>query len=481
MRPIHIALLCLMSILAVAPLSTAAAQEAAAEPAEEAPAPPADDTAEVIAALEAKVTELEGSLQNNINIVWTGIAAFLVLFMQPGFAMLEAGFTQAKNAVNIMMKNFMDLAIGTLAFFVLGFALMFGETSNGWFGSSLFALSGITGSDWTFTFWIFQVVFAATAATIVSGAVAGRFKFTAYLVATAAIAGVIYPIFGKWAWGSLLLDEGAGWLEGRGFIDFAGSTVVHSMGGWLALAAVLVLGPRIGKFSSDGKPQAMPGHSIPLAALGVFILFFGWFGFNAGSTTTGDGELGRVAVTTMLAAAGGALAAMITAWAMFGKPDASMTANGVIGGLVSITAPCYTVTPWGAVITGVIGGVLVVFSILFLERVLKVDDPVGAISAHGTCGAWGTLACGLFGAEAIVGAGDANTGLFYGGGAGQVGIQLIGIGAAFVWAFATGLILFFALKSTIGVRVSETEELEGLDIGEHGMEAYSGFQIFTTQ
>jgi Amt family ammonium transporter len=434
------------------------------------------------ASVQAEVVQIQEELQNNINIVWTAVAAFLVLFMQPGFAMLEAGFTQAKNAVNIMMKNFMDLSVGTLAFFFVGFGLMFGSTGNGWIGSSFFALSGIEGAaDWSYTFWIFQAVFAATAATIVSGAIAGRFKFSAYLITSAIICMAIYPVFGKWAWGSLLLSDGAGWLEGKGFIDFAGSTVVHSVGGWLALAGAMAVGPRLGKFDAAGKAKAMPGHNIPLASLGVFILFFGWFGFNAGSTTTGDGELGRVAVTTALAGAAGALAAMSTAWLKFGKPDASMTGNGVIAGLVSITAPCYTVTPFGAVIIGLIGGVLVVFSIQVIENLLKIDDPVGAISAHGVCGAWGTLACGIFGAEAVLGIGDASTGLLYGGGAAQIGIQLLGIGTAFVWAFGTGLVLFYGLKATLGIRVSETEEITGLDIGEHGMEAYSGFQIFNSQ
>jgi Amt family ammonium transporter len=421
------------------------------------------------------------TLQSNLDVVWTVVAAFLVLFMQPGFAMLEAGFTEAKNAVNIMMKNFMDLSVGSIAFFVVGFGLMFGETANGWFGTSLFSLSGIAGADWTFTFFMFQVVFAATAATIVSGAVAGRTKFAAYLLASVAICLFVYPLFGKWAWGSLLLDEGAGWLEGMGFIDFAGSTVVHSIGGWLALAGAIVVGPRTGKFGPDGKPKALPGHSIPLAALGVFILWFGWFGFNAGSTTTGDGEVGRVATTTLLAGAAGAIGAMLASWSLFKKPDASMTANGVIAGLVSITAPCYTVTPWGAIFTGLVGGVLVVLSILFIERILKVDDPVGAVSAHGVCGAWGTLACGVFGAEAALGIGDASTGLVYGGGLSQLGVQLLGVGTGFAWAFGTGFVLFSILKLTVGMRVDEAEELRGLDIGEHGMEAYSGFQIFTTQ
>ncbi len=421
-------------------------------------------------------------VQQNLNIVWTLVAAILVMFMQPGFAMLEAGFTQAKNAVNILMKNLMDFSVGSIVFFVFGFGIMFGSTSNGWFGSSLFALEGVGGGDWTFTFWMFQVVFAATAATIVSGAVAERTKFAGYLCYSVVICLFIYPMFGKWAWGSLLLgDEGAGWLEGLGFIDFAGSTVVHSVGGWLALAGAIVLGPRLGKYRPDGSPRAIPGHNIPLAALGVFILWFGWFGFNAGSTTIGDGEIGRVAVTTNLAAAAGAITAMALSWLLYKKPDCTMTINGVIAGLVSITAGCYTVTPWGSIAIGAIGGVVVVLAITFIDRVLKIDDPVGAISAHGVCGAWGTLACAIFGAESVLGIGDANTGLLYGGGIGQMGTQLIGIVTCFAWAFGTGLVLFYAIKKTVGLRVGKDQELRGLDIEEHGMEAYSGFQIFVTR
>ncbi len=430
---------------------------------------------------------LEETLQGNINIVWTAIAAFLVFFMQAGFAMVEAGFTRAKNSVNILMKNLMDFSIGSLAFFLVGFGLMFGVTESGFIGGSLFGIKEIVadgGSSWGYTFLIFQTVFAATAATIVSGAMAERTKFTGYLAYSAIICLVIYPIFGKWAWGSLFLDEGAGWLEGLktgAFCDFAGSTVVHSVGGWVALAGAIVLGPRLGKYGKDGAARAIPGHNIPLAALGVFILWFGWFGFNPGSTTTGDGEIGRIAVTTNLAAAAGAIMAMVSSWVISKKPDGSMALNGALAGLVAITAPCYTVTPVGAIIIGAIAGVLVVLSVMFIDRVLKVDDPVGAVSVHGVCGLFGTLSCGLFNAEAALGIGDANSGLFYGGGINQMISQLIGAGAAFVWAFGTGLLLFLLIKKTIGLRVTEEEELRGLDVGEHGMEAYAGFQIFNTQ
>ncbi len=426
------------------------------------------------------VNLLEG-LQTNINIVWTAVAAFLVFLMQAGFAMVEAGMTRAKNAVNIIMKNLMDFSVGSVAFFLIGFGLMFG-VSNGFFGTTLFGLRGITGNDWEFTFLIFQTVFAATAATIVSGAMAERTRFKAYLIYSVAISAFIYPVFGSWAWGGLL--QGNGWLENLStgaFTDFAGSTVVHSIGGWLALAGAVVLGPRLGKYGRNGKPNAIPGHNIPLAALGVFILWFGWFGFNPGSTTFGDGAIGRVAVMTNLSAAMGAIGATATAWIIFGKPDATMGLNGALAGLVAITAPCYTVTPAGALGIGLIGGILVVLSVLFIDRVLKVDDPVGAISVHGTAGLWGTLACGLFNAEAVLQIGEANTGLFYGGGISQLISQFIGASVAFVWAFGLGLALFLALKHTMGLRVSEKEEIQGLDIGEHGMESYAGFQIFMTE
>ncbi|MCF7854818.1 MAG: ammonium transporter [Candidatus Pacebacteria bacterium] len=425
-----------------------------------------------LAAEESVVsTEAANTLQLNINTVWTCIAAFLVFFMQAGFAMVETGFTRAKNAVNIMMKNLMDFSIGTVAFFLVGFGLMFGAT-NGLFGTTHFGLTGAdwTGGDWNFTFLIFQTVFAGTAATIVSGAMAERTKFRGYLAYSVFICAFIYPIFGSWAWGGLL--DGNGWLERLGFVDFAGSTVVHSIGGWLALAGAMVLGPRLGKYGPDGRPRAIPGHNIALAALGVFILWFGWFGFNPGSTTLGDGEIGRVAVTTNLAAAAGAIAALFTAWGITRKPDGSMALNGALAGLVAITAPCYTVSGMGALLIGLVAGVLVVLSVYFIDHIIKADDPVGAVSVHGVCGAWGTLSCGLF---------NLDGGLFYGHGFKLLGIQSVGVLAAFVWAFGLGLVMFYLIKKTVGLRVTEEEETRGLDIGEHGMEAYSGFQIFTTQ
>ncbi len=421
------------------------------------------------------------AVQTNVNVVWTIVAAILVFLMQAGFAMVESGFTRAKNAVNIIMKNLMDFSIGSLVFFAVGFGLMFGANDGGFFGKTHFFLSGFEGegTSWLYTFLIFQTVFAATAATIVSGAMAERTKFVGYLMYSVVITLIIYPIFGSWAWGSLL--EGGGWLDNMGFCDFAGSTVVHSIGGWLALAGALVLGPRTGKYSPDGKARAIPGHNITLAALGVFILWFGWFGFNPGSTTLGDGEIGRVAVTTNLAAAAGAVLAMATSWVMFKKPDCSMSLNGALAGLVGITAPCYTVTPMGAIIIGAVAGVLVVLSVVFIDAKLKIDDPVGAASVHGVCGAWGTLACGLFNAEAVLGTGDTSGGLFYGGGGSLLVTQLIGVVAAFIWAFGLGFILFKVIKTIGLLRVSEEDELKGLDITEHGMEAYDGFQIFSTR
>ncbi|HDZ69014.1 MAG TPA: ammonium transporter [Phycisphaerales bacterium] len=451
-------LFCIVLILVVAPAGRVFADSGGA------------DTSALDAAVE--------KLQTNINVVWTCVAAFLVFFMQAGFAMVEAGFTRAKNAVNILMKNLMDFSIGTIAFFLVGFGLMFGAT-NGLFGTTDFAIKNILGDgeSWNYSFLIFQTVFAGTAATIVSGAMAGRTKFKGYLVYSVFICAFIYPIFGSWAWGSLL--NGGGWLENLGFVDFAGSTVVHSIGGWLALAGAIILGPRLGKYGPDKKSRAILGHNIPLAALGVFILWFGWFGFNPGSTTVGNGEIGRVAVTTNLAAAAGAIAAMLISWIISKKPDASMSLNGALAGLVAITAPCYTVTPMGALAIGMIAGVIVVLSVLFIDNVLKIDDPVGAVSVHGVCGAWGTLACGLFNAEGVIGIGD-STGLFYGGGFKQLGVQLVGIVACFAWAFIIGLIMFIIIKKTIGLRADADEELKGLDIGEHGMEAYSGFQVFST-
>jgi len=413
-----------------------------------------------------------------IDLVWMLVAAFLVFFMQPGFAMVEAGFTRAKNAVNIMMKNLLDFSIGSLAFFAVGFGLMFGSEAAGFFLSGADPTS-VDGS-WRIGFYMFQVVFAATAATIVSGAMAERTKFTSYLVYSVFISAVIYPISGSWAWGSLLGGD-AGWLENLGFTDFAGSTVVHSVGGWAALMGAIILGPREGKyFMENGKKRAhaIPGHNIPLAALGVFILWFGWFGFNAGSTTAGtDLSIAVISVTTTLAASAGAIAAMITVWLMYGKPDASMALNGVLAGLVGITAGCANVSPLSAAIMGALAGIVVVLSVEFIDKVLHIDDPVGAVSVHGVCGALGTLMVGLFAQPEFGG----SAGLLFGGGFGLLKAQIIGVLAVFAWTMIAAGILFSVTKAVVGLRVSREEELRGLDIGEHGMEAYAGFQIFSNE
>lgn len=401
-------------------------------------------------------------VQTHANYLWTLVAAALVFFMQAGFAMVEAGFTRAKNAINIMMKNLMDFALGSLAYWAIGFGLMFGVTNSGWFGTSGFFLSDFTpdGDPWVLAFWMFQVVFAATAATIVSGAMAERTKFSGYLIYSVFISALVYPIFGSWAWGGLF--HGKGWLEGLGFIDFAGSTVVHSVGGWSALAGAIVLGPRLGKYGKDGKIKPILGHNIPMAALGVFILWLGWFGFNPGSTTVADKSIAMIFVNTNLAAAAGCTIAMLVSWIKFGKPEVGMSLNGALAGLVAITAGCANVTPGSSIIIGSIAGILVVFSVLFFDRI-RIDDPVGAISVHGVCGAWGTLAAGIFNMKGATLA--------------MIGVQALGIGACFLWTFPTLFLLFKLIDKTIGLRVSPEEELEGLDHAEHGGMAYPDFGV----
>ena len=436
---------------AAAESATAPAPEAApAAPAPEAPpAPTPESNAEAIKLV-----------QSHADFVWTLVAAFLVFLMQAGFALVETGLTRAKNAVNICMKNLMDFVMGSLAYWLVGFGIMFGANATGWFGTNGFMFSDFLADQdpWLYAFWMFQVVFAATAATIVSGAMAERTKFSSYLMYSVFISALVYPIYGSWAWGGLYKGD-KGWLEAMGFIDFAGSSVVHSVGGWAALAGAMVLGPRLGRYGKDGKPRAMPGHNLVYATLGVFILWFGWFGFNPGSTTAANKSIALIAVNTNLAAAAGAFAAMLAAWIFLKKPDATMMLNGVLAGLVAITAGCNNVTPTGAVVLGLIAGVLVVFSVLFFDRI-KIDDPVGAISVHGVCGAWGTLAAGLFNASGAT--------------FDIVKVQLIGIAAAFLWTFPVMWIFFKLLKATIGLRVSPVEEVEGLDSHEHGNEAYPG-------
>ncbi len=410
-----------------------------------------------------------------MDTIWVLLAAFLVFFMQAGFAMVEAGFTRAKNTVNILMKNLMDFSIGSLIFFLVGYGLMFGTSAGNFIGTDGFFLSIVNPSDTSnFAIWIFQAVFAATAATIVSGAMAERTKFSSYLIYTVIITAFIYPVAGHWIWGG-------GWLSELGIVDFAGSTVVHSVGGWAALAGAMVIGPRLGKYNPDRTSNAIPGHSISLASLGVFILWFGWFGFNAGSTLSGTSQaISTVAVTTVLAASAGAVAAMFFVWARYKKPDASMALNGALAGLVAITAGCAFVSPLSAIIIGAVAGIICCIFIDLMDKKFHVDDPVGAISVHGVCGAFGTLAVGLFAQpeySALAGEGSL-AGLFFGGGFRLLFIQLTGVAAVFAWTFGFMLLVFFLIKKTVGLRVSKETEIKGLDIEEHAMEAYSGFQIF---
>ena len=412
--------------------------------------------------------------ESQIDVIWLLVAAFLVFFMQAGFAMVESGFSRAKNAANLLMKNLMDFSVGTLLYFAIGFGLMYGASAGGLIGADNFFLGNIGfGADSAYDWagFLFQLVFAATAATIVSGAVAERLKFSAYLVYSIVLVGLIYPISGHWLWGG-------GWLADLGFIDFAGSSLVHSVGGWAGLAGALVLGPRIGKFNKDGSSNVIPGHSLTLAALGVFILWFGWFGFNPGSTLSGmNPGIGYIAVTTNMAAAAAAVSALLTNWVRTGQPSTEMALNGALAGLVAITAGTASVTPVGALIIGLVAGPVLVYGLLFIERVLRVDDPVGAISVHALNGVWGTLAVGLFAAPVagtLTGMG-AVAGLFYGGGLAQLGIQATGVLAIGGWAFTTIFILFKVTDAIIGIRVSPREELEGLDITEHGTISYPEF------
>lgn len=397
-----------------------------------------------------------------VNTMWVLITGAFVFFMQAGFALVEAGFTRSKNTTNILFKNLMDFCIGTIVFWLVGYGIMFG-TGNGFIGAfELFSKvdhGGGVGLP-NLAFFFFQLVFAATAATIVSGAMAERTKFKAYLLYSAVISLIIYPISGHWIWGG-------GWLSQLSipFHDFAGSTVVHSVGGWLALAGATVLGPRIGKYK-NGKVNAIPGHSITLGTLGVFILWIGWFGFNPGSTLSlsNPNLVANIFVTTNAAAAAGGIATMILVWFRYGKPTLSMTLNGVLAGLVAITAGCDAVTPGAAIVIGTMAGILVVFAVEFFDKVLRIDDPVGAISVHGVCGAFGTLMVGFF-AE--------NGGLLYGGGFGMLTSQAIGVVAVAAWALAFGFVLFNILKYTVGIRVTPKEEENGLDYYEHGETCYN--------
>lgn len=411
---------------------------------------------------------------NGLNTVWMLLAAMLVFFMQPGFALVEAGFTRSKNTANILMKNFVDFSFGSLLFWAIGFGLMFGE--GGFIGKPhFFNLDFYDGGGLPSEgFLVFQTVFCATAATIVSGAMAERTKFSMYLVYSIFISVLIYPISGHWTWGGGWLmngDEGSFMMNtfGTTFHDFAGSTIVHSVGGWISLVGAWILGPRIGKYTKDGKSRAIPGHNLTIAALGVFILWFGWFGFNPGSqlaaSGTGDQEaISHVFLTTNLACCAGGATALFVSWLRYGKPSLSLTLNGLLAGLVGITAGCDMVSAGGAAIIGAFCGALMVFSVDFIDKVLKIDDPVGASSVHGVCGFTGTILTGLF---------STSEGLFYGHGAGFLGAQVFGAVVVGLWAACAGFVLFKGLNMIHGLRVPARVEEEGLDIYEHGESAYN--------
>ena len=408
------------------------------------------------------VTESLADLATSIDTVWVLLASMLVFIMQLGFAMVESGFARTKNTANILMKNILDFSIGSLLFWLFGFGLMFGPTIAGFIGMPDFmGYAGWEGGIPKETFLVFQTMFCATAATIVSGAVAERTKFHAYLCYTIAVFGIIYPISGHWTWGG-------GWLSELGFHDFAGSTVVHSVGGWIALTGAALVGPRIGKYRQK-KVYAIPGHNLTIATLGVLILWFGWFGFNPGSQLSASGiensiTISNVFLTTNISAATGGIAALFTAWIRYGKPTLSLTLNGILAGLVGVTAGCDVVSPAGAFFIGGICGIVMVYAVGFFDHVVRIDDPVGAISVHGVCGTLGTILTGFFATQ---------SGLLYGGGWNFLGIQLLGTLVTALWALSTGYVLFKIIDATVGLRVDKRVEEEGLDIYEHGETAYN--------
>ena len=412
-------------------------------------------------------TDVIATVNGDMGMLWMLLAGILVFMMQAGFTLVESGMTRSKNAVNIAMKNLLDICVGSISYWLVGYSLMYGDTSNGWFfWGGLFQGEGAD--------LFFQTMFAATTATIVSGAIAGRTKYTTYIIFSIIMTAAIYPIAGGWEWNGGWLNDTAGLMPAE-FIDFAGSSIVHSVGGWAALVAAYMVGPRIGKYV-DGKVFEIPGHNQILATLGVFILWFGWFGFNGGSQLAWGGDdataASNVVLITNLAAAAGGLGALVTTWIWYGKPNLAQTLNGCLAGLVSITAGCGNMSDVGAVMAGLIGGILVVFSIEFIEKKLKIDDAIGAASVHGVVGAWGTLVIGLWGID-----GDTAIGLFNGGGAAQLGAQAIGVLAYGIWAAALAFIVLAILKATMGLRVTKEVEIEGLDISEHGSIAYPGKRV----
>lgn len=431
-----------------------------------------------VAELNSKIS----TLMVGVDTLWVMIAAFLVFFMNLGFAMVEAGLARAKNTVNILAKNFVVFAIASLVFYMIGFGLMFGN-GNSFIGTNgLFFVTGgvdaYSALSWTsvpmWAKFFFQLAFAGTAATIVSGAVAERIKFLSFVVFSAVLVAVIYPIVGHWIWGG-------GWLAARGFWDFAGSTVVHSVGGWAALAGIIVLGPRIGKYRKDGGVNPIFGHNMSMVTLGGLILWFGWFGFNPGSTmAVGDGSaIAHIAVTTNTAAIMAIITSTITAWFLLGKPDLSMIVNGALAGLVAVTAGCAFVSVPSSAVIGGIAGILVVFAVTLFDKI-KLDDPVGATSVHLVNGVFGTIAVGLFAEDKITGSAT-GSGLFMGGGFTLLINQIIGVVVVGAFTFTISLVLWYAIKAVMGLRVTKEEEIEGLDLGEHGMEAYPDFQGFLTK
>jgi len=444
--------------------------------------------------VEDKIAALTQAMTDQkvvMDTIWTLVTAFLVFWMNAGFALVESGFCRAKNAVNILSKNFIVFAASTMAFYFVGWGFMFGD-GNGFLGlKGLFFLSGLDNSpaagaaysgvysalSWTGiplnAKFFFQLVFAGTAATIVSGCVAERVKYLAFILFSLFLVAFIYPIIGHWVWGG-------GWLAQKGFFDFAGSTVVHTVGGVAGLVGILLLGPRVGKYRLDGSASPIPGHNMTSATLGCLILWLGWFGFNPGSTMAADAKaISHILNTTNLAAVAGLLTATATAWLRLGKPDLGMTINGCLAGLVAITAPCAFVTLPVALLIGGIAGVLVVFAVLFFDR-LKIDDPVGALAVHLTNGIWGTLAVGLFAVDKLTGTSTGN-GLFYGGGFKLLGIQALGSLSAVMFTLVASFIFWKVVKFVVGMRVTREEEIRGLDIDEHGMEAYAGFEVYSTQ
>jgi ammonium transporter, Amt family len=427
----------------------------------------------------ADVAEANAVTQAILDNLWLVVAGSLVFLMQAGFAFVEAGLTRAKNIANIMAKNLADMAIGAVAFFTIGYSIAYGTSGSNWWGglndfffkdsgdpAGLFDLgAGLTPA----TNFFFQVVFAATAVTIASGAMAERTKFVGYLIFSAVMTAVIYPVVVHWTWGGGLIAQIN--ISGRVYSDFAGSTVVHLTGGVAALVGAWVLGPRVGKYGPDGKPRALPGHNIGFAVIGVFILWFGWFGFNAGSELVADANLSFLAMNTLMAAAAGVLGASAIIWMKTGVADVAMAGNGALAGLVSITAPVGSVEPWAALVIGFIGGVIVVFAVLFFDRI-RIDDPVGAVAVHGVCGIWGTLSIGLFARYDDAFLGAENAGLFYGGGVAQLLVQALMIVIVITWVGLTTFAVFTAIDMTIGLRVDAEEEVMGLDVAEHGSAGY---------